>query len=134
MGLISATVILLLFCRALDAAKYNYATTGHPRQAEASIRRKVSELAIKNKKIYIGKTSGYSGLRKRFNNQYKKLGFDGIVPIYTTSSEDYAYEVEAMAIEYAKKQYGKKVKNVIGGGGGSIGAETPKIVYVATKK
>ena len=124
---------MILF-RRLDSSKYNYATTGHPRQAESIVKRKVSDLATNNKKIYIGKTSGYDGLRKRFNNQYKKLGFDSIVPIYTTSSEDYAYEVEAMTIDYAKKQFGKKVKNVIGGGGGSSGSGSPKIVYVAVRK
>ena len=75
------------------------------------------------------------GKKKFADYNYLKTHQDHYFPfVYQDDSEDYAYEVEAMTIDYAKKQFGKKVKNVIGGGGGSSGSGSPKIVYVAVKK
>lgn len=117
-----------------DSVKYSDAAKGHPSQVMSTIRRKVSALARWNSGIYIGKTSGRYGLAERFNNKYKKLGFHEIVAVYESSSVDYADKVEALIIKYARKKFKRKVKNVIGGGGGPDGDGIRKIVYVATMK
>lgn len=95
--------------------------TGTPGQVETTIKKKVSQFASQNSAIYVGKTSGRSGLQERYNNKYKDQRFDSIVPIYKTSSAANARKVEALAIEHAKAGYGKKVKNAVAGGGGPDG-------------
>ena len=114
--------------------QFNRAVRGHPNNIKSTMRRKISGFARWNSKLFIGKTSGEDGLKERFNNKYKQLGFDAIVAIYVTDNEHDADEVETMAIEYANKRWGKKFKNLVGGGGGPEGTGTPKIVYIAKKK
>ncbi len=116
-----------------DAVQEGDVARGHPSQVETTIKRKVSALASWNSKIYIGKTSGPYGLAERFNNTYKGRDFDAIVPVYETSSADYADQVEIIAIDHAREKCPAKLGNENRGGGGPDGVGTPKIVYVATK-
>ena len=62
------------------------------------------------------------------------MGFTDIQPIYKTTSEKYAADVEKMAIGAANKRAPKKVKNKSGGGEGpSCGTSNQWKVYIASK-
>ena len=60
----------------------------------------MKKACLANKAIFIGKTCAKGGLNQRFLAKYKKMGFKrgDIQPIYKTTSEKYAAEVEKMAI------------------------------------
>ena len=110
------------------------AAKGHPGEVKSTMRRKISALASGSSRMFIGKTSGNQGLKDRFNRKYRDLGYDRIVKLYQTSSEANADKVEAMAIKHGRKNYKRKVKNKVGGGGGADGEANPKFVYAAIKK
>ena len=78
------------------------AVRGHPNDPETKrkIQYRVKKACLANKAIFIGKTCAKGGLNQRFLAKYKKMGFKrgDIQPIYKTTSEKYAAEVEKMAI------------------------------------
>ena len=104
-----------------------YAATGHPNEpgTKGKIRYRVKKAIEKNNKIFIGKTCAKDGLKNRFLAKYKKMGYTTIQPIYKSTSEKYAAEVEKMAITIAKNStYRNRVQNKSAG-------SNKWIVYIA---
>ena len=78
---------------------------GRPNLVLGDLKKRVALFARRNRKIFIGKTSGKSGLEERYANKYKALGYKKPVAIYQTSSDGNASEVEDELIDYARLKY-----------------------------
>jgi len=76
--------------------------------------------------VWIGKTSGPLGMRKRWNAKYQGMGYTHMCRIYQGASEKMAYAVERKLINHVGLC---NLKNETGGGGGGRGRCGPYIVY-----
>ena len=76
--------------------------------------------------VWIGKTSGPLGMRKRWNAKYQGMGYTHMCRIYQGASEKMAYEVERKLINHVGLC---NLKNETGGSGGGRGRCGPYIVY-----
>ena len=114
-----------------DAKQKTKPTTGRVTSAKQKVQRKVSNLIKNGSAFYIGKTSGPDGLKNRWNEKYKKEGMMHISPVYQTTCNEYANEIERYLIEYFKKR--TECQNKVAGGGGNTNEQEQQFVYVAWK-
>ena len=107
--------------------------TGMPKTATAKMKRRVDRIAFQSSKMTIGKTSGVKGMKGRLAKEYRKKGYDKIVPLYKTTSAKHANKMEKIGVKHGKATVPRKVGNKNAGGGGPDGKARTKIVYAAYK-
>ena len=111
---------------------YNFQTyTGAPEQILETLRRSASALTRDCHEFCVGITSdGMDGIENRWYNTYRARNFTDMVPLYTTSSDNFRRTIERELVEfYIHVDYNG---NRIGGGGGPTGPP-PCYVYIARK-
>mmetsp|Transcript_23533 Transcript_23533/g.26104 ORF Transcript_23533/g.26104 Transcript_23533/m.26104 type:complete len:119 (+) Transcript_23533:44-400(+) len=89
-----------------------------------NVRTKFRNYSRAGDNLWIGITSnGVSGCRARWNQKYKHLGLNRMMPLYETSSDDFRKKMELRLTELMVD-----LDNVNNGGGGPAGSP-PYIVY-----
>ena len=111
-----------------EAYEVHEPKTGGYIEVETALKQSISGFVRNSNRFYIGKTSGKNGLRARWNSKYKDDRMKHIAKIYTTTSIDFANNLESSLIQYYQND--PRLMNEVGGGGGDIGV-SPFIIYIA---
>ncbi len=115
----------------------NYEVNFHE---EADLRTSIGAYTRNGKKFYIGVTSGpstredniISAMKTRYDEYKRSKGINRMIAIFKTKSERRCKQVETELIEYYKDYDG--LLNERGGGGGRVGSETWKFVYIGIRE